>query len=634
MCGIFGVFDMHRAGGLNEPLFRQALATLAHRGPNAQTVTRIGNDALFGHTRLAIIDLTEDSSQPMALSDKYYLIFNGEIFNYVELRHELAAEGVTFRSTGDAEVLLQSYLRWGPLCVERFNGMWSFAIFDATEGTLFCSRDRFGQKPFNYAVVNGIFCFASEIKALLTYAPALKTPDYVTISNYCRHSVGAQHPETWFADVRRLQPGHNLTVRGGRIHIERYWRYPADCSLSIDDEEARREYGRLFRSAVNVRMRTDVPLGVALSSGLDSSSIAYTMQEIDPRPHHCFTSRFAPNERLIEDEAIYAHGGEAIDESVSARRIAVELGLHAHAVTTDYTDLPVKLSRILWHLESGNSSPAVLPLMQLLETARSYVTVILDGQGADELLGGYVSHLILHECFELLRQGRPVEALTSLREFRKTYALRHSVLMAARLASNRIPSLASLYARTSGTEFALGPLLRWRPRMTDYPSLDDPTSTELVGEVLRQQHSGGLVNLLHYGDAISMANSMEARMPFLDHHLVEFVWRLPSRLKIRAGVGKHIHRAAMRGTVPDWIRTNTKKYGFSTPISAQFRKEPSSEGDPTQILLSARCLHRGLFDRRGLTRIVDLHRSGRKDFGPLLFRFLSTELWFRRFIDT
>jgi asparagine synthase (glutamine-hydrolysing) len=512
--------------------------------------------------------------------------------------------------------------------------MWSFAIFDSKDRTLFCSRDRFGQKPFNYAVVGGHFCFASEIKALLAYAPALKSPDYTSISNYCHHSVGAQHPETWFADVRRLQPGHNLTIRNGIISIERYWRYPADRFLSIDEQEARDEYRRLFQDAVNVRMRTDVPLGVALSAGLDSSSIAYTMQQLDPRPHHCFTSRFSPNDELVEDRAIYTNGGAAIDESVSAQRIASELGLQAHVVTTDYTDVLSELSQILWHLESGNSSPAVMPLMQLLRNARSYVTVILDGQGADELLGGYVAHLILQECVELIMQGRPVEALASLREFRRTYTLYHSVLMTARNASNHSPTLALLFGRLSGAEAALGPLLRRRPQMADYPTLHDLNGPDRVGQVLRQQHSGGLVNLLHYGDAISMANSMEARMPFLDHNLVEFVWRLPSRLKINLGIGKHIHRESIRGMVPDWIRTNTKKYGFSTPIGAQFRKEPAGKCEVIQELLSARCLDRGLFDRRGLKRLLELHRSGRRDCGNILFRFLSTELWFQRFIDT
>jgi asparagine synthase (glutamine-hydrolysing) len=634
MCGIFGIVNIEGALEFDEPRFDRALQTLKHRGPDAQVWERISDQVLFGHTRLSIIDLSDASNQPMVLHDRYWLVFNGEIFNYPELRAELAAAGATFQTSGDVEVLLNAYVYWGEDCVQRFVGMWSFAIYDLQERTLFCSRDRFGEKPFNYAMVDGHFYFASEIKAILAYAPQLAEADYNVIANFCRSSVGGQHPETWFKKIHRLQPGHNLTIRNGKVGVSRYWNYPLKDQRKLSFKDAQQEYALKFRDAVSVRMRSDVPLGVTLSAGLDSNSITFAMQDSDPSPHHCFTSRFLTSEGLAQDSSIYVESGREIDESGSARRVAKELGLNSHVVDTDYTEFIDPLSDIIWHLESGNSSPAVFPLMQLLNRARKHVTVVLDGQGADELLGGYVANIIWQSVADLLATGKFREAYAALKEYRKTYTLPYSILMALRGASNRLPILSALHQYFSGTNAIFGPALRHFVRIRDFPNLSDPPEQGWVAGALRRQHSGGLVNLLHYGDAISMANSVESRMPFLDHRLVEFVWSLPAEFKIKLGVGKHIHREAMRGLVPDRILEDRTKFGFNSPIAEQFRKDyPRGEG-PIDILLSDRCIERGLFDRAGLQKLIEAHRKGKLDHGPLLFRLLSTELWFRRFIDS
>lgn len=633
MCGIFGIISLGGACSFDEHRIERALDVLKHRGPDAQIWKRVGNEALLGHTRLSIIDLSDASNQPIVAYNRYWLVFNGEIFNYLELRSELIAAGVTFHTSGDAEVLLQSYIHWGEACVQRFNGMWGFAIYDQQERTLFCSRDRYGEKPFNYALLDGKFYFASEIKAMLAYAPQLGEPDYNIISNFCRTSVGGQHPETWFKQVRRLQPGHNLTVRNSQICISRYWHYPQQITHKLPFEDACQEYARLFRDAVRIRMRSDVPLGVTLSAGLDSSSIVYVMQNIDSAPHHCFTSRFLPSESLVQSASIYAEAGDGIDESVAARRVVQELKLNSHIVNTDYSDFVNQLSQIVWHLESGNSSPAVFPLMQLLKKAREHVTVILDGQGADELLGGYVANIIWQSFADLIAAGRFREALASIKEYSKTYRLRYSVLMALRGASNHLPWLSTLHQKSTGMSHSFGPALRDYVRMRDYPFLPDAVEHGWVAATLRRQHSGGLVNLLHYGDAISMANSIESRMPFLDHRLVEFVWSLPGDFKIKLGVGKYFHREAMRGLVPDWILDNRTKFGFNSPIATQFRKNFTAGEGPVDILLSMRSLERGLFDKTGMQNLIDAHRRGKRDHSPLLFRLLSAELWFRRFID-
>jgi asparagine synthase (glutamine-hydrolysing) len=596
-------------------------------------VRRISDRVVFGHARLSIIDLSDNSNQPFLVDDRYWLTYNGEIFNYLELRAELEALGVAFDTVGDTEVLIRAYAEWGPTCVSRFNGMWAFAIFDSLTGELFASRDRFGVKPFNYAIVDGQFLFASEIKALLSYAPELAVPDCGMIANFCRTSVGAQHGQTWFKAVMRLQPGHNLTINAaGALRIWRYWDYPRERCGGIEFEAARVRYAALFEDAVRVRMRSDVPLGITLSAGVDSNSIAYLMQAIDPAPHHSFTARFN-DENFTQTGTLFRDGKQKIDESTVARRVAKELGLEAHVIDTDYGNLVSELTRIVWHLESGNSAPAVIPLMQLLAEARKRLTVVLDGQGADELLAGYVANALLPTIVDLVRAGRWREAWTGLQEYLKTYTLSAVMLLALRRASNRWPVITYIQQRIQGLDSVYGPRLRDHPRLADFPCLDDRRGETAVDRTLREQHSGGLVNLLHYGDAISMANGLEARMPFLDHRLVEFVWSLPSDYKLRLGVGKYIHREAMRGRVDDAILNDRVKHGFSTPISNEFRGQKAEVLQALDVLFSTRCLERGIFERRGLEKLISDHRSGRRDHGPLLFRLLSTELWFRNFID-
>ena len=632
MCGISGIVSLPNGGAVDERRFAAALETIVHRGPDAGAIMRCSDDVLFGHRRLSIIDLSNDSNQPFVYAGRYTLVYNGEIYNYLELREELEALGVVFRTKGDVEVVIAAYARWGAACVHRFNGMWAFAIHDRADGSLFCSRDRFGVKPFHYGERDGRFHFASEIKAILAYEPGFAEPDYTVIANYVRTSVGAQHAETWFRGIRRLPPGCNLTLRDGKLAIERYWDYPADTPKAPPFAEAAAEFSRLFRDAVRIRMRSDVPLGLTLSSGLDSTAIAYAMQANDPSPHYCFTSRFHAADKLVQDRAVYREGGLAIDESVIAREVAVELGLRSVVVETDYDEFVERLTRIVHHLESGNSSPAVVPLMQLFGAARKQLTVVLEGQGADELLGGYILSLFWPSLFDQLRAGRVGEAWAGLREFARTYSLRYSVLMALRSLSNALPWIAALNEQRSGLRGALGPRLAGRPRMPDYPAFANRAGGSAVNRTLRRQHAGGLVNLLHYGDAISMANSLESRMPFLDYRLVEFAWKLPSDYKLKLGVGKRLQREALRGWVPDRIVDNRTKHGFSTPIGEQFRKEFAGAG-PVEVLLSERCLSRGMFAEAGLRRLIAAHRTGRRDQGPVLFRMLSTELWFRTFID-
>lgn len=600
---------------------------MKHRGPDAYGQWGIDNRIQLAHLRLAIIDLSRESDQPMrSASGRLVICFNGEIYNYLELRAELQALGHEFRTDSDTEVLLASYQEWGSRCVSRFNGDWAFAIYDADTETVFCSRDRFGVKPFNYAVIDGQLIFSSEIKSMVAYHAGLRTPDYDVIASYCRNGLGAEHEHSWFAGVKRLPPAHNLTWKDGALSIERYWQYPTEVLDGPSLAEAEHAYRTLFTNAVKLRMRSDVPFGTTLSSGIDSGSIVSVVCEHYTGTHKTFTATFKPDEFDGREKSAYSSDVE-IDESKLVKRLAERLGLEPFFLDCSTGDFLEELSRVIYHLESGHSSPAIVPLSRILRAARDHVTVILEGQGADELLGGYILSTFPALIFELVRRGKLREAWREFKQFSSLYSVWYSVKLFVRLLNSR--TIERMYHRATGAHRVFGPLLRDDPRAR-YREDDVPRVRGQLNQVLCRSHARGLVNLLHYGDALSMANSLESRLPFLDVDLVEYCFKLPFHLKARDGVGKYVHRRAMRGIVPEFILDNRLKFGFNTPLAIHFN---SADSEANQILLSDTCLNRGIFDPSGMRAIIDDQVQGKRDNATLLYRLLSVEMWFREFID-
>ncbi len=588
----------------------------------------------FGHARLAIIDLKPESNQPMSVNDRHWIVFNGEIFNYVELREELRNLGHSFKTQSDTEVVLRSYEQWGERCVSKFNGMWAFAILDSTDGSMFCSRDRYGEKPFNYYFGDGTFIFASEIKAILALRPELAVANHKAIANFCRASVGAQHEDSWFKNIKRLQPGTNLTFKAGKITLERYWRYPEGGTSQISFDEACTRYEELLFDAVRLRLRSDVPVGLTLSSGLDSTAIARAMKLSDATRFHCYTAEFDGTLFSAHEASPYKQPRKSMSEAPLVQRLADEWGLESHRIAIKYDDYAKSLSDVVWHLESGNSSPAAIPNLEIMRRAKSDVSVVLEGQGADELLGGYINAVALHAFRETLQTDGIRTACREFRELNRVYALGATFKLFARQLSENFPIIDQIYRRSTGSAGALAPLLREEQMLGDSPTLDDEGQSKPLTASLLSQHSGGLVNLLHYGDAMSMAASVEARNPFLDHRLVEFAWQLPSQFKVRGAKGKYIHRAVMQKHLPDYI-LKQPKLGFATPVTQVFDGSYVSKGGPTplEILQSKRCQDRGIFDKKGLNKVIADHQSGRHDHGYFLYRLLSTEIWHRTFID-
>ncbi|HYE86941.1 MAG TPA: asparagine synthase (glutamine-hydrolyzing), partial [Vicinamibacterales bacterium] len=526
-------------------------AQLVHRGPDdgGEWVSADGRAGL-ANRRLAIIDLSPAGHQPMLSADQRYAIaFNGEIYNYLEVRSELCALGHRFASESDTEVLLTAFRHWGADCLPRLNGMFAFAVWDSVEGRLFAARDRFGEKPFYYTAAPGQFAFASEIKSLLALPWVSRRADHRAIARYIGLALVDGEPGTFFEGIRQLPPAHYLMLDGdGRVTLTRYWDVNVDaheCTLPEAERTAR--FRELFVDAVRLRLRSDVAVGSSLSGGLDSSSIVCAINALrapDSPPQNTFSAR---------------HESAAVDEGRYMERVVAHTGATPHDVWVKAGDLAADIDRFVWHQDepvAHTSQFAQWKVMELAKTAG--VTVLLDGQGADETIGGYPSPTFGYRFAELFRGGEwagLVEELGAFKRVQGSLGLGLRFLGASVLPQRLRAGARARFHATSG-------LLPGASAGLEEPRPAHRTLRRALHHIMTVS---SLPSLLRYGDRNSMAFSREARLPFLDHRLVEFVFSLPSRDLVGGGVTKRVLRAAMRGLVPEVVLDRTDKIGFATP---------------------------------------------------------------------
>ena len=613
MCGIAGIYNQTSGQPVMEQELAAMLHTMPHRGPDASGIWRGARGIGLAHVRLAIIDLRPESNQPFASSDgDIVMTYNGEIFNYLELRQELKDLGHQFRTNSDTEVLLTAYRQWGQDVCRRLNGMWAFAIYDRRKDLLFCSRDRFGIKPFYYAMIDGRLIFASEVKALLAISRKLAVIDPGAVSKLMRASIAGHVPEHFCRGVRRLPAAHNMIVeRSGNPLLKRYWDYPATIDRSISFEAACERFRELLLDSIRLRMRSDVPVGTTLSGGVDSSTIVCLLRTFYNGEHQAFTAEFK---------------GTEYDESVAAGHLASRLELTHHRIASLPFDFLGTLTRIVHHMDGPTQCSATVPLWNIMRSMRGRIVVALEGQGADELLGGYYRQAPA-AVFDAVRAGHWRQAGRHLQ-----WLVRHSSPLRAGLELTRaiMPSSHLTWRLLRGDESVYsGCLAKGPDKHADRG--DAPIYPESIANELRRNHEGGLSTLLHYGDVISMAHSMESRLPFMDYRLVEFVFSLPGEFKIRDGSGKVLLKEAVRGLVPEFIIDNPYKLGFVVPIREWFRDQPDETIYP--VLLSDRCRQRGLFEPKALERALRRHVSGRVDLSSQIFRWLTLELWCQELFD-
>lgn len=550
MCGIAGIIDTQRSADELLEAGSAMLAVTGHRGPDHRGTWQSGH-VFLGHNRLSILDLSAASHQPMTRGN-LTISFNGEVYNYVELRQELQAAGYTFETSGDTEVVLSAIAHWGYQAVERFIGMWAFAIWDDVHQTLFCSRDRFGIKPFHYAFRDGRLYLASEIKAIKT-SPLFRggfNEAQVARGLY----LGWMHhwEETYFNDVLSLPASHNLEWKHGKLRV---WQY-ADVDTAIDStrsfQENVDEFRHLFIDSVRITSRRDVPMGVCLSGGLDSTSIASVLAS-------------STDEHEVRAFTAYYTGTGDVDERPYIKHLLDRYNqVQPQEISPTDADVALALDTIVGLMDAPMPSSSYISQYFVMGLAAKHgVKVVLDGQGSDEMLGGYM-HSLYRVIGGCIKQGRYQQAFKELQVHaqRQGYpsSKKLSVLAKSLLAASR--GEQSLYE----TEFRhTYPWLMRQPSSTYPLRLTMPESGRLNDFLHNLLRVTLLPTLLHTEDINSMAFSIESRVPFLDHRLVDLSFRMPTEHKVFHGETKRVLRAAMRGIVPDQILDRRDKTGFITP---------------------------------------------------------------------
>jgi asparagine synthase (glutamine-hydrolysing) len=615
MCGIAGAFFV-RDRSLVDRLAIRASSCLEHRGPDDADRLDLDEGSMV-HRRLSILDTSPAGRQPFGDPGRnQWLIHNGEIYNYLELRQELGALGHAFHTNTDTEVILAAYRAWGPSAVEHFNGIWAFALWDGTAGHLLLSRDRLGVKPMYLVELDGGIAFASEIKALLDVAPS-RSPNLSAIRDYLWHGFVDHGDETFFKAIRPLPPATNLVVGPRRRQQRRYWSITelsddADPRPRAEDRLRLEAVGHLLTDAIRLQLRSDVALGTCLSGGLDSSVIAAEASRlvVSTSDEHRAAPRLA---------VTAGFPGSIADETSSAAITAERAGLRHVVVNPDPGPMIPMLKALLREQDEPFISSSIFAQRCVMEAARREgVKVMLDGQGADELLAGYPHYR--YPWLLGLARARPTALPSALRSARgfglsPVVALRQAALAQLQLGSTGIAPIG----RASRVPSWLGPDLR-RSRPVPLRDANDvsPAGTPLARHLRRAVLSTSLPALLRYEDRNSMRFSIEARVPYLDHRLVEAAMRLPDRLKLSRGVTKVALREVSRGLIPESIRMSRVKVGFMTPQAGWLARDAESV---RSMLRGSKLAQAGFIRPEALE---ELWAEGSSDE---LWRVLSLELW-------
>ncbi len=624
MCGIAG-FVTRLPEAPPESLLARMTNILHHRGPDGSAFYRDAFASL-GHRRLSIIDVAA-GHQPMSNEDgALWITFNGEIFNHADLRPALEQAGHQYRTRCDTETIVHAYEQYGPDAVTRFRGMFSFAIWDKNTRTLFCARDRLGKKPFYYYWDGRLFAFASEIKALLAHPAISPRFEESLLSEYLNFGY-CSGEQTLFSGIRKLMPGHWLRLTPEQLEIHRYWEIP--CPLSYekrDDPSWIAECRSRLEDAVRTRLMSDVPLGMFLSGGVDSSAIAALMKTMVDGPVKTFAVGYREQE---------------FSELPYARHVAEAIGTEHHEVVIGRDDFFNALPQLVWHEDEPISWPSSVSLHFVSRLAAEQVKVVLTGEGSDELFAGYARYrfyLLNKRWMEAYRHvPRSLrDAVRSQIESSNLLSgnirrkLQHSVL--GRGADLEALYLDNFYAAFSRAE--QGRLLAPGARSAGiYDSFLHYWNAEpqapLLSRMLYADQKTYLVELLMKQDQMSMTSSLESRVPFLDHQLVEFAAGVPDHMKLRGGIGKYILKKAVEDLLPREI-VYRKKMGFPTPLR---RWLMDSQSDPLIAQLQDRDgLVAPYIDFTYLNGLLSRHKSGLEDATDRIWRLLNLQIWGNIFI--
>lgn len=627
MCGIAGICNLKRHRYPNLGAHLQVMNDLQkHRGPDGEGYWTNDQESVgFAHRRLNIIDL-HTGAQPMQDNFGNTICFNGEIYNYLELRNELS--DYPFRTNSDTEVILAAYHKWGEDCLNHFRGMFAFALWDNAKQRLFCARDRFGIKPFYFAQVGDTLFFASEVKALMPFLPDIKTnldalKDYF-VFQFC---LGTK---TLFEGVNELPPAYYMIVENGEHNLSKYWEVYYDLDFSHTPKYFEEKLRELIYDSIHVHTRSDVPIGAYISGGVDSgiiASVAAKYQREEGKPFMGFTGKFSI--------------GEEFDESAYARALTEPRNIPLHEVDITSQDFMDTIEKVIYHLDYPVAGPGSFPQYHVSKLASKHRKVVLGGQGGDEIFGGYTRYLIAYfeQCIKAAINGT-----TNNGNFIVTY---ESIIPNLRSLKNYQPLLQEFwkdglfenidnrYYRLINRAPSLENEIVWSHlgNYSPFTAFQEIFHGENVGKesyfdsMTHFDFKTLLRALLHVEDRMSMAHSVESRVPFLDHKLVEFAATMPSNIKFKDGTLKMVLTNAMRGELPDAILNRKDKMGFPVPLNTWLKKDIKNFVE--DIFRSQNVKGRPYFNSDAILKSM----SSESKFGRKIWGLLSLELWHRQFHD-
>lgn len=628
MCGIHGQVALNRGAKLSSELVRRMGDISVHRGPDDEGIY-VGTDVILGMRRLSIIDV-EGGHQPLSAEDgKVQLVCNGEIYNYRELKSELVAAGAVFKTGSDSEVILHGYLAWGAGVVDRLNGMFAFALWDGRQNKFILVRDRLGIKPLYYYRDNDVLMFASEIKSLLQNPALERQIDPAALEEYLAFGY-VPAPRTLFAGIRKLPPATRMEVVGGQIRLHRYWQLQGErTDRGIEEADWNQRVLEQLEKSVAAQMVSDVPIGAFLSGGVDSSAVVGLMAGHASEPVNTFAIGFegGPVEKVY-------------NELPYARQVAELFGTRHEEIVVK-PDVVSLLPKLLWHMDEPIADTAMVTTYLVSEFARKHVKVILCGVGGDELFGGYRRYLGNHYA----ARYRQVPAWIRQRLIRplasRLPADRHSrALSTLRYAKTFIESAELDERKRYRSYIELACARDRKALMTQHPAggadaLDrafdrsgdmTPLQTLMAVDLQTQLPD----DLLLLSDKMTMATSLECRVPFLDHELVELAARLPDHLRIRKGTLKYVLKNALGGLLPEDI-LHRQKRGFGAPMGAWLRKELAETFD--SLVNQRRVEARGWLNWPVIEEVIRKHRNQQADYTDLLLALMNLELWAQIYMD-
>ncbi|HKZ78478.1 MAG TPA: asparagine synthase (glutamine-hydrolyzing) [Pyrinomonadaceae bacterium] len=633
MCGINGIaLSTSSSRQLDVRILAEMRDVLRHRGPDDEGIFVDGLVG-FGHRRLSIVDVAA-GHQPMTNEDgSLYITYNGEIYNHADFRKSLEEKGHVYSTHCDTETILHLYEEYGVKCVEHLRGMFAFAIWDRRRREVFIARDRLGVKPLYYVLTNeGSLYFASEIKALLAAGAVRPEINHRALPDYlANHGTSAE--ETLFAGVKRLLPGHLLVWRNGHMDIQKYWDVSYAPLVGDEGQSDRKligQWSEMFRTSVRLRLMADVPLGMFLSGGIDSSAIAAMMSEMVSDPIKTFSVAFKEREA---------------NELEYARMVARKFQTAHHEVLVSPEEFFKALPQLVWHEDEPLAHPSSVALYFVSRLASQHVKVVLTGEGSDEMLAGYERY---YKTLFNLKLGRVYNGMVPaglgdavrhrIQGLPVSSNIRHKLTRTFLCLPTDIETLYfdnfAVFTRAMQQEL-LTPESKERAGVIDpYDTMrryfDTADTDSLLNRMLYADQKTYLHELLMKQDQMSMAASVESRVPFLDHELVEFTARLPDRLKLRHGYNtKYILRKNMEGILPEAILKRSKM-GFPVPVGAWFRGQYRWVID--EYVLGSRTGARGLFDRSCVSRLVEEHMAG-ANHSERLWSLVNVEIWLRKFMD-